>query len=292
MFPGGTEIIGCYFHFKQALLRKLKSWCSDNAASFISQCISFVTIIPEEEVELAFEYLEEKVQNLSEISLDVFHQFKDYFFAYWMPKFHYWNISRFNYDLRYFKRTNNALERYNRRLNSKFPNAHPTIVQFAATLRKEECYFTQYIRSIQTGIQYLEEPEESYFPNCDDFREWCMERESLIVSQAPEVDDKTKSDSGSLDYEKEADSFYNFESEDSWENYLDTCGAESIPDENIMMLRDDMSEIDDTLARLNNIEPQEGVLSDRKMQEYIWRPKQAKVPVLRKYLNHKGIIKL
>jgi hypothetical protein len=138
----------------------------------------------------------------------------------------------------------------------------------------------------------LEEPEESYFPNCDDFREWCMERESLIVSQAPEVDDKTKSDSGSLDYEKEADSFYNFESEDSWENYLDTCGAESIPDENIMMLRDDLSEIDDTLARLNNIEPQEGVLSDRKMQEYIWRPKQAKVPVLRKYLNHKGIIKL
>ncbi len=87
-------------------------------------------------------------------------------------------------------------------------------------LRKEECYFTQYIRSIQTGIQYLEEPEESYFPNCDDFREWCMERESLIVSQAPEVDDKTKSDSGSLDYEKEADSFYKFESEDSWENYF------------------------------------------------------------------------
>jgi hypothetical protein len=59
----------------------------------------------------------------------------------------------------------------------------------------------------------LEEREESYFPNCDDFREWCMERESLIVSQALAVYDKTISDSASLDYVREADSFYKFESE-------------------------------------------------------------------------------
>ncbi len=173
VFPS-VEIIGCYFHYKQAMKRKLKDLgCSDSDLQFILNLTSLLTVIYLDEFGQAFNYIEEILSEKNVNLLDIFEKFKDYINIYWAPKFNYWNISRFPATLiPNLKRTNNCLERYNRRLNSKFPNAHPSIVQLVSTLKDEESYYSQYIRSIQTGIQYLEEPEEYFHPSCDEFREF------------------------------------------------------------------------------------------------------------------------
>ena len=64
-----------------------------------------------------------------------------YFVKFWMSSAKYvetWNI---NDDERNYKelqnRTNNALERYNRTMNEKFPVPHPSLKEFVTNLEKE-----------------------------------------------------------------------------------------------------------------------------------------------------------
>jgi hypothetical protein len=83
-------------------------------------------------------------------------KFRVCFEEFWMPKFDFWNVSRFESSFGNLKRTTNCLERYNRRLNDKFPLAHPSIIQFASVVQQKECNYLQLIRSIQVGVQ-LEE---------------------------------------------------------------------------------------------------------------------------------------
>jgi hypothetical protein len=63
---------------------------------------------------------------------------------------------------------------------------------------------------------------------------------------------------------------HTFNSDDSWIEYLDN---------------NDLSDIDTEFSLLNNKEPAPGVMSDRKMKEYIMVPKSARVPELRKFLR-------
>ncbi|KAF0989858.1 hypothetical protein HZS_776 [Henneguya salminicola] len=48
-------------------------------------------------------------------------------------------------------RTNNCLERYNRRLGSKFQNANPNIFWFIASIKNEEHYCSNLITGILSG---------------------------------------------------------------------------------------------------------------------------------------------
>ncbi|KAF0986450.1 hypothetical protein HZS_4019 [Henneguya salminicola] len=48
-------------------------------------------------------------------------------------------------------RTNNCLERYNRRLGSKFQNAHPNIFGFITAIKDEEHYFSNLTTGIRSG---------------------------------------------------------------------------------------------------------------------------------------------
>ncbi|KAF0987928.1 hypothetical protein HZS_638 [Henneguya salminicola] len=47
--------------------------------------------------------------------------------------------------------TNNCLERYNRRLGSKFQNVHPNIFWFIAAIKEEEHYFSKLTTGIRSG---------------------------------------------------------------------------------------------------------------------------------------------
>jgi hypothetical protein len=164
--------------------------------------------------------------------------FIKYFTEYWIPKFDYWNIHRFSYMLPKLKRTNNCLERYNRRFNSKFPNAHPSICQFVSTLREEESYFSIYVRSIMSGMQTVEEAPCSDFPSSEAFHDWIQARiENYNVSFSSEnknnsksLDDNIPSDISStstLDNEF-ASNVHIFKSNDSWMDYLDNNDDEMV----------------------------------------------------------------
>ena len=61
-----------------------------------------------------------------------------------------WNISEISEeDLA--GRTNNPLERYNRRLNSLFPNAHPRLIQFVTIIKDEDEHYTILTECIRSG---------------------------------------------------------------------------------------------------------------------------------------------
>ena len=49
-------------------------------------------------------------------------------------------------------RTNNALERYNRTMNDKFPTPHPSAINFVNTIEKESRYQVQRLADIRNGI--------------------------------------------------------------------------------------------------------------------------------------------
>ena len=64
-----------------------------------------------------------------------------------------WNISHLQQDDHVaLLRTNNALERYNRRLNDKFRTPHPALPKFITTLEEESRYQVQHQNDARRGI--------------------------------------------------------------------------------------------------------------------------------------------
>jgi hypothetical protein len=172
-----SNFVGCYFHFKHSIQRKLKKMgCSLGNISYISNLCGVLCVVEEDKLNLVLEYISEKSVEHDKMLSNIMTEFSLYFKEFWFPKFNLWNVSRFIGELPKLKRTNNCLERYNRRINSNFPHAHPSIMQLVGTLRNEESYFSQYIQSIQVGVQRIEEPEDTEFPSKKDFEHWCDER--------------------------------------------------------------------------------------------------------------------
>jgi len=127
---------GVFFHFKQALLKKIKKLgIEPNEASLAMQpgCLDVLSIIPHEEVKsIGITYVKSLLP-----SNEKWNKFWVYFEKTWLGRYEIedWNVSGSKpEDIR--NRTNNALERFNRTLNTDFPNAHPNLLNFAETIRK------------------------------------------------------------------------------------------------------------------------------------------------------------
>jgi hypothetical protein len=181
VLPNDTDYIGCYFHFKHAIRRKLIELGFGNNAEYLTNLSGVLTLINLCEIELCLEYIEEKALAIAPNMEEKIKKFHDYFIEYWKPKFNFWNISRFATVYSKLKRTNNCVERYNRRLNEMFLVSHPNIAQLANVLKGEECYYTEYIKSIMEGIQTHERGPELEFPSCKDFRQWYPLRKTLVI---------------------------------------------------------------------------------------------------------------
>ena len=67
------------------------------------------------------------------------------------------NVSN-NYELR--NRTNNALENYNRCVNSLFPTAHPSLGHFVHKIEEESRYQLKRLDDIRFG-RVITEPQEA-----------------------------------------------------------------------------------------------------------------------------------
>jgi hypothetical protein len=140
-----TKIVGCFFHFKQALYRKMKKMkLPEDEMCICLQNMGFLTVIPKEEIEIAISFLELLLPDSS-----YWKMFWKYFRNTWMVRFSptLWKSSEVGIE-EMERRTNNALERYNRRLNERFSTAHPNIGTFIEGLRNEEMYFVSPSKNI------------------------------------------------------------------------------------------------------------------------------------------------
>ncbi|KAF0987857.1 hypothetical protein HZS_8101 [Henneguya salminicola] len=108
-----SRVIGCYFHFKKALHRKLKKYRINQAIGYIQSLTTAV---------------------------DAQNQFLAYFNHTWMVRF---STSLCNISAGIRSRTNNALKHLNRRLNDLFTNAPPNICSFVEIIKDEFLYFEE-----------------------------------------------------------------------------------------------------------------------------------------------------
>jgi hypothetical protein len=83
------------------------------------------------------------------ISESKWSEFWKYFSKTWLNKYdpHTWNI--FGLDNDFINRTNNPLERYNRRLNEEMGVVHPGLAHFVQILKNEADYYIALIGAVK-----------------------------------------------------------------------------------------------------------------------------------------------
>jgi hypothetical protein len=144
-----SKMVGCFFHFKQALFKRMRRMGLPKKE--IAKCcelINILTIIPHDQLSLAIKF----IRRHDVLRHNEWKGFWKYFDRTWTRRYpiSLWNIhDQSDYELS--GRTNNAVERYNRRLGDQFPNAHPTLGFFLQVIRKEEAYFSHLTEAIRKG---------------------------------------------------------------------------------------------------------------------------------------------
>jgi hypothetical protein len=154
-------IIGCEFHWKQAIRRKLLELnvSREKISTLVDATglLNLLTVIPIDEIEnKGIPYIREHFNEGQD--KPKFDTFWKYFVSTWMTQYNPedWNVhGRNNVDATsdgfILNRTNNPLERFNRKLNGCFPNRHPTVVQFVMGIKKLSLSYVQELSNIRRG---------------------------------------------------------------------------------------------------------------------------------------------
>lgn len=137
---------GCKFHFKQAIRKffvERTSLTKDEVKILLGE-IDLLTIIdPKEIISKGFPYIFHSCGYSA--SCKVIQDFLRYFNRQWMPIVESWNVYDYLSKMKYREdvetlknRTNNPVERYNRRLNEIFPeSSKPSPIAFIKEMKKE-----------------------------------------------------------------------------------------------------------------------------------------------------------
>ena len=152
-FPG-SKTVGCYFHYRQALQRKLaKFGVAGRMAEEIMARLEALTAVEDREFLNELECLERDPEFASAASSRFFLYFRRTWIVRFPPSL--WrNVASDPEDNG--ARTNNCLERYNRRLGEVFLNAHPSLSAFVAAIQGEEEFYSDLVRLIRSGsIEYV-----------------------------------------------------------------------------------------------------------------------------------------
>ncbi|KUF91609.1 Hematopoietic prostaglandin D synthase [Phytophthora nicotianae] len=149
----GVPIVGCLFHWKQALRRKLidlripKETVSHVMAS---GAIDVLTVIPIDEIaEKGIPSVRSRVDESGHrVKWDTFWR---YFKRTWMRTYDpaLWNVNAISETMDIVNRTNNALERFNRDLNESFSSAHPNLLPFMAVIKQKSKDHVELIEDIR-----------------------------------------------------------------------------------------------------------------------------------------------
>ena len=153
-------IVGCEFHWKQAIRRKLLELNvpRDKITALVDAngLLNILTVIPIEDIEnKGIPYIRQKFnEGQDKVKFDSFWK---YFVATWMTQYNPedWNIHRGrNSDLpadEVLNRTNNPLERFNKKLNGYFAARHPTMVQYVMGIRQISIDYVAELANIRRG---------------------------------------------------------------------------------------------------------------------------------------------
>ncbi|KAF0988013.1 hypothetical protein HZS_2772 [Henneguya salminicola] len=134
------QIITCDFELSHisAIKHEFPS-ISDHNCRIILSNIELLTVVPIEEITTVLRYISTLTVLQPELT-----SFWSYFNLIWRRRFEpqLWNISNIN-DKNITGRTNNALERYNRRTGENFSNAHPNLASFISIIRTDFLYYPE-----------------------------------------------------------------------------------------------------------------------------------------------------
>ncbi len=155
---GKGKHIGCFFHLKQAWRRYLtKNLRMDPAAIKVAMEVGgldLLCIIPRYEiVKYGIPYVRAKVESgQSAETITKWNKFWEYFNHQWLKvvPISSWNICEKDGEyVDFVNRTNNALERYNRRFNSLFPKK-PSLIEFVQVVENESRAYAEDLRQVRT----------------------------------------------------------------------------------------------------------------------------------------------
>jgi hypothetical protein len=157
----------CLFHWKQCLRRKqvdlgIPLHLIHNLLA-PGGPMEILTIIPINEItSTGIPYVRSKT--VEDSYKGKFDTFWKYFVKTWMHLYspQDWNIHGIlqkNEPDTIINRTNNPLERFNRAMNNKFPNAHPNMAQFVEGIKEMTNAFAQKLKNVQKGLDIAPQHE-------------------------------------------------------------------------------------------------------------------------------------
>ena len=159
-----TVIIGCLFHLKQCWRRKLVSLSLDSNLvenAMASGSLDILCILEKKHILAGIKYLRDKFEkNQSLETKKKWESFWTYFQSTWYhPKkkttydLDTWNISaHYENEIEVQNRTNNPLERYNRHLNSLFPESGPSLYHLNDKLKLESKRVQQTVELVRHNV--------------------------------------------------------------------------------------------------------------------------------------------
>ncbi|GMF63467.1 unnamed protein product [Phytophthora fragariaefolia] len=149
-----VKIVGCLFHWKQALRRKmieLRIPQDQIAAVLTPGVLDILTIIPVDQIaDKGVRFVRSKITETgSKTKWDTFWR---YFRNTWMQSYgaDLWNVESMTaagVDLQ--NRTSNPLESYNRAFGDRFSVKHPSLLSFVETAKEEARRFVQLIDDVK-----------------------------------------------------------------------------------------------------------------------------------------------
>ena len=158
--PGKGKHVGCLFHIKQAWLKYLKEKCNlaqspslEGAMAMDVGGIDLLCILPRNEVvKFGIPYVCWTIETgtgLAEWEKAGYDKFWEYFVKQWVPIMSSWNVREDDGSLvPNVNRTNNALERYNRRMGKKFLKK-PSLIEFV--VEEESRFQAEKLQDIRIG---------------------------------------------------------------------------------------------------------------------------------------------
>jgi hypothetical protein len=148
--------VGCLFHFKQAIRRKMQKLHipeEEIAKAMKKGAIDELTVVKRSDIGKKVVKLKRKYAKGS--SKDKWNNFFNYFNNTWMKKYDFdvWNISSVKEKyISIYNKTNNAPESFNKTLGGQFSSPHPNLLHFIQVIKKISIEYAKEITNIKLGI--------------------------------------------------------------------------------------------------------------------------------------------
>lgn len=147
-----SKKIGCFFHFvynirKKMHILKIERTLIDKLLN--SKKFKKIIYLKKKKIIKA---LKKKINKIDDEKNECWIKFLNYFKKQWMKAgiIELWNRTKIKKDEKLVK-TNNSMENFNRKLNSKFPRKNPNIFTFIETIKNISCEYVERINNIKSN---------------------------------------------------------------------------------------------------------------------------------------------